>query len=154
MRRLSALIAIVSCGIPSAALAQSYYLVNAKPGDEASFADRDSIRWRDGRPSLDFVVVRARPTRIQDSWIHGTGSRIEFDCDAPRFRMVGLSAYTISGNVAFSDSEVDEWQDLIENSVFDDVRDLACRNDVKGMEPLNFPRPTLFQYTIEVLAAD
>lgn len=117
----------------SPAYAQSLYMVSA--GDSGLVvAERDSLRWRDGRPQMTYHVIFRTPMAFEKTsgrgydWVQGMTTRVEFDCATRLFRPIQFSFFDFTQTAIERFDGDQDWATLADGSDLDRVRALSCEN--------------------------
>lgn len=91
--------------------------------------DRDSIRWKDGMPTVTQIEFRGTPFPKGDGrYIREDITLYEYDCKAPRYRTRGWSHRTFTGEIIDQSDYVSDWTNVVPDSYGFHDRELVCFN--------------------------
>lgn len=135
MRILAIAVAIAGLGAGPAHAANYHLLSVTDTG--LYLADRDSIQWRGGNPSVVLHSISRTPFARERSyggyqWIQRSMSRYEVDCNQRRFRSLDYKEFDFSGTQVGSTLSGSDWDPVADGSIAKTVHELVCENKTPG----------------------
>lgn len=100
--------------------------------------NRDSIRWRDGMPTVTATTVASTPQEDENGVVAVEMERlVEYDCARPRYRLRGDSIRSVTGQLLNVSTRVSDWREIDSESVGYSERELVCFNRTETLIPIS-----------------
>lgn len=146
--RIAVVAAFACLAAPTVAFAQSWYLLDPE-NDSVAWINRDSVRWREGRPEVDLMMVMRVPTRIEQGWQQAELTSYRLDCAGSLHFPLSVQILSIEGR-HLTGGNLPSW--VSSEPLPPKVSAIVCRNEEAESGGISGSNADLIAVSMQMMA--